>query len=361
MVDFAKAFDRVSHNKLVNKLVSLFDFSATAAKLIRSYLEDRYQAVFCNEVLSSFELISSGVPQGSVLGPLLFSLFINDLPANLDYCSIHLFADDVQIYFCNNSNFDLNDVARKINHDLGKLSTWSNINLLAINPSKTKAVLFAKNNNNITPPQLFQQDEPIQFFDRVTNLGVIITSQLKWEAHINVQCGKIYGTLKQLNLATKHFHTSTKLKLFKSLLLPHFVYGDSLFANTSVGLLNKFRRALNACVRYVYNLSRFSHVSHLHKSLLGCTFSDFYKYRSCLSIFKINHSKTPEYLFSILQPLGNLRTRNLSVPRHSTRDYSSSLFVRGIVHWNSLPTSIKASSNTRVFKRQLLAWLNSTH
>ena len=203
---------------------------------------------------------------------------------------------------------------------------------------KTKAILFSK--ALLTPPQLYFQGEQIHFVDKVNNLGVIFTRQLKWDAYINAQCGKIYGALKRLNLVTKHLHITTKLRLFKSLILPHFIYGDSLFANSAVGVLNKLRMALNACVRYVYNLPRYSHVSHHHAALLGCSFSHFHEYRSCLSIFKINMTKKPAYLFSNLTPVRNLRTRNFSVPRHRTCDYGSALFVRGIVHWNSLPSSI---------------------
>ena len=100
LIDFAKAFDRVSHPKLIHKLTNFFQFSNSAANLIRSYLENRFQAVFCNSSLSSFEPIKSGVPQGSILGPVLFTIFINDLPSVLKYRSVHMFADDVQLYLC---------------------------------------------------------------------------------------------------------------------------------------------------------------------------------------------------------------------------------------------------------------------
>lgn len=107
LIDFAKAFDSVVHRKLVNKLSTTFRFSVSATNLIRNYLSERSQAVFSNGILSPFKPIISGVPQGSVLGPLLFSLFINDLPSVLDFCSVHLFADDVQVYLCSNGTIDI--------------------------------------------------------------------------------------------------------------------------------------------------------------------------------------------------------------------------------------------------------------
>lgn len=217
LIDFAKAFDRVSHCRLVNKLINHFSFSQSAANLITSYLSDRCQAVFFNNVLSSFSSIKSGVPQGSVLGPLLFSLFINDLPNSLRYCSIHLFADDVQIYFTVTGEFIIDDVARKINNDLRSIFAWSINNLLAVNPSKTKAIMISRLRNPPQTPVLVFDGQIIEFFEKVDNLGVVFTSNLSWDAFVNTQCGKIYGALKRLQMVSRHFETSMKIKLFNVL------------------------------------------------------------------------------------------------------------------------------------------------
>lgn len=357
LIDFAKAFDRVSHRKLLMKLGEVFQFSYEATKLIRSYLTDRSQAVLCNGNLSRFEHILSGVPQGSVLGPLLFSFFINDLPTTLRYCSVHLFADDVQIYLCELDPNNFASLSERINHDLQRIFDWSQRNLLPINSAKTKAMLINRNRNPLTLPDLMLNGDKIEFVNRVVNLGIIMTSNLSWDDQINSQCGKIYGCLKKLNLATKHFNSSIKLQLFKSLLLPHFIYGDFINLNASAASLDKMRLALNSCVRYVYNLNRFSRVSHLHNELIGCNFSHFYRFRSCVIIFKILHLKKPEYLFSKISPMRSDRNRNLLIPQHSSSYYSQSLFARGIVFWNQLPLNIKTCVSIVNFKRSLKQFL----
>uniref|UniRef100_A0A1W7R6J3 Putative reverse transcriptase n=1 Tax=Aedes albopictus TaxID=7160 RepID=A0A1W7R6J3_AEDAL len=354
LIDFSKAFDRVVHSKLINKLISLYNFSNNAAKLISSYLGQRSQAVFCNGSLSEFRPTISGVPQGSVLGPLLFSLFINDLPAVLDFCSIHLFADDVQIYICTDENIDLSSARDCMNHDLHKLLKWSKDNLLPINPEKTKAMLISRQKMPPQPPRILLDGVAVQFVDRANNLGIIFQNNLEWDAHVNRQCSKIYGSLKRLNLTTRHCDSATKLKLFKSLILPHFIYGDFIYTNALVGSIDKLRVALNACIRYVYNLSRFSHVSHLQKNLVGCSFVNFYRYRSCMNLFRIIQTSSPAYLFEKLVPLRGTRTKSYRVPQHSSSYYSQSFFVRGIVSWNSLPTSIKVDNTISSFKRDLL-------
>lgn len=353
LIDFAKAFDRVSHKKLLMKLNDFFQFSADANRLIHSYLSGRSQAVCCNGNFSNFDYITSGVPQGSVLGPLLFSLFINDLPSSLKYCSIHLFADDVQIYLCDSHNSNLNEICFKINHDLHNIFLWSQSNLLPINPTKTKAMLISKNRNTIAYPDLFFNGEQIEFVDKVSNLGITFTSSLSWDDHINAQCGKIYGCLKKLNMTTRHFSTSTKLKLFKSLILPHFVFGDFLIANALISSIDKLRLALNACVRYVFKLTRYSRVSHLHSHLIGCSFSHFYKFRSCVTLCKIMLSKKPGYLFSKLNPMRSDRNKNYLIPQHLSAYYSQSLFARGVVYWNQLPLNIKSNTTIYNFKRDL--------
>lgn len=359
MVDFAKAFDRVSHDKLINKLISIFGFSHHAATLIRSYLSGRSQCVFHNGCYSLFEAILSGVPQGSILGPLLFSLFINDLPSILDFCSVHLFADDVQIYYCAKKNSDNQLISIEINQDLAKLQRWSEKNLLPINTSKTKALLISNLRSPSIPPTLVMAGERIEFCDRVNNLGVIFNSNLDWSSHINTQIGKVYGTLKKLNLLTKNFDTECKLKLFKTLIYPHFLYGDFILSNASVASIDRLRVALNACVRYVYNLSRYDSVTTYQSNLLGCPFSQFIKFRSSVTLFRIIHSQKPNYLFTKLIPFRNQRTKNFIIPNHTSSYYNQSLFARGISTWNFLPANVKNSTNIPNFKRELLNLLNN--
>lgn len=361
LIDFAKAFDRVSHVKLVNKLISAYNFSDPAAKLLNSYLSDRYQAVFLNGIMSSFILCESGVPQGSILGPLLFSLFINDLPGVLKYCSVHLFADDVQIYFCSSENFSIPDISHKINFDLNQINSWSESNLLSINPTKTKALLISKLRIPPDFPNLNLNGSQISFVTEANNLGLIFKNNLEWDLQIKSQCKKIYIALKQLTLTTKHLDVETKLCLFKSLIFPHFIYTDFIYSNASGMHVDRLRIALNACVRYVFNLNRYSHVSHLQKSLIGCNFSNFYKYRSCMVLHRIINSKKPNYLFEKLLPFRNTRTFSFLIPNHSSFYYSQSFFARGIANWNRLPVTLKQTPSKNIFKRDLLINLNLNH
>lgn len=358
-LDFSKAFDRVSHARLINKLISMFNFSMPAANLIRSYLSGRSQAVFLNKSFSSFISITSGVPQGSILGPLLFSLFINDLPSVLDYCKIHLFADDVQLYLSTDSNSSIESVARKVNHDLAKVLRWTQHNLLTLNAGKTKGLLISKSREVSQLPSIFIDNARINFVDRATSLGIIFTNDLDWSTQVNSQCGKIFAALKQLSLTTKHLEVSLKIRLFKSLILPHFTYSNFVYLNASSLAMSRLKVALNACIRYVYDLNRFSRVTHLQPSLLGCSFDNFYKFQACCTIFKIVASGKPEYLSTKVTPLQNSRTRSFLIPRHLSAYYGNSIFAGGISTWNSLPITIKTCRTFAKFKCSLLAHLGT--
>lgn len=357
LLDFSKAFDSVSHRMLCRKLVRNFGFSCDAANLIKSYLSDRYQSVCSNNSLSSFLPVPSGVPQGSILGPILFTLYINDLPNVLKHCKVHIYADDVQLIFdC--SNFSTETIAALVNEDLDRISSWARSNGLSLNVRKTFAIMINEN-RQLSKPQLKLNDTDITFVEGAKNLGFKITSNFEWDDFFAAQCGKIYAKLRNLQLGAHFLSTDIKLKLFKSLVLPHFIECDFLLLQASARSLNKMRVALNACVRFVFHLSRFSSVSHLQARLIGCRFENFAKLRCCLSIFKLLECQKPLYLHRKLIPLRSSRSRKFLLPRHRTVKYGNSFFVKGVAIWNSLPNFITVERSAAVFKRICIEHFNT--
>lgn len=356
LIDFSKAFDRVSHVKLLQKLSHQFNFGRNAVYLIKSYLNCRSQVVDLRGNLSSPINILSGVPQGSVLGPLLFSLFINDLPSVLKICFIHMFADDVQLYYFS-TNMDPNSMARLINADLRNVARWSATNLLPINSSKTKAMFISRRLVPPVLPRLFINNDEIDYIDKATNLGIIFQRNLEWDAQINSLCGKIYAGLRHLRLTAGMLPVSTKIRLFKSLLLPYLTYGSELILNASAAAFDRLRVSLNQCIRWVFNLTRYSSVSHLQRQLLGCSFQNFFKLRSCLTFFRIIH-QGPQYLREKLQIFQSTRVQHFVLPQHRSSHFGNSFFVRAAVLWNQLPARIKAIHTIARFHRECVDWLN---
>lgn len=308
------------------------------------------QTVFINNVYANFLPVCSGVPQGSVLGPILFSLYINDLPRCVNHCSVHLFADDVQLYYqCNSTKLD--EITRNINEDLESIKRWSFLNSLRLNASKTNAMFITRFNHISEYPDLRIGNAPISFIDNATSLGYIIDRNLKWDKHVLSQCGKIYACLRTLYARANILTQQTKLQLFKSYVLPHFISCDFLLTSVSVRTLERLRIALNSCVRFVYNLTRFDHVTHLQQSLVGCTFYNFIKVRTCILLHKIISTRCPSYLAFKLQAFRSVRNRNFVIPSHCSVQYGNSFFVKGVSIWNSLPVVLKENMSLVNFKK----------
>lgn len=359
LLDLTKAFDTVSHLKLCSKLVTLFKFSVEAANLVRSYLHGRRQTVFCDNKSSKSAAVMSGIPQGSVLGPLLFCCFINDLPAVLKYCSIQLYADDAQLYIARISQRS-SELIRMMNDDLKRVAEWCRRNGLLINHNKSKA-LFLSNRGRSTAESLQEiqmEGMTIEWTDRASNLGYIFQADLQWDSLIAQQCGKIYGSLRTLIHATHMVSTATKLKLFKALILPHFLFGDVLHVSPSVTAMNRLRLALNACVRYVYGLGRYDSVSHLQKNLVGCPLATLYAYRSCVTLRRILVTQSPSTLYCKVTQSSRPRRQILITPQNRTLTYGNSFFVRGVASWNMLPAEVKRSTTEAIFKRECLNYWN---
>nr|AAZ15237.1 reverse transcriptase [Aedes aegypti] len=356
LLDFSKAFDTISHSIMCHKLENFFNFSRNAVILIHSYLNNRQQAVFCNNTLSSFLPVSSGVPQGSVLGPILFSLYINDLPNVVKYCSLHLFADDVQLYLdCTKKSIE--EITRLVNFDLEAIRLWSLENTLKLNATKTYGIMISRE-TNVEKPLLRIDNESIEFVDSANVLGFTIQNNLKWDKYVLKQCGTIYAYLRVLYANGNLLNRSTKIKLFKSFILPHFISSDFLIGSTSVHVQSRMRIALNSCIRFVFNLRRLDPVSHLQPMLLGYSFQNFIKARCCILLHKISTTKMPGCLYDKLRPFHSPRAKQFIIPTHFSSAYGKTFFVRGVVLWNSLPNYMKNQQSVSVFKKQCQEYFN---
>ena len=196
-LDLTKAFDTVDHQILLSKL-SAYGLSGNSLQWFSSYTTDRKQRTFCGNKISNELPVTHGVPQGSILGPLLFVIYINDLPSILDFCCASLYADDTVIYCYGSSSQELSE---KLNHDLLAVAKWLNDHKLTLNLEKTKCML-AVSNRKLESRMALTVSIFVHNVNNVNSfkyLGISISSDFTWANHVEYIAGKINQRLSLLN------------------------------------------------------------------------------------------------------------------------------------------------------------------
>lgn len=357
LLDFSKAFDSIDHSILCKKLKEQFCFSSTACNLVYSYLSDRLQCVSANGVCSNFQRSYNGVPQGSILGPLLFSIYINDLPSVVVHSIVHMFADDVQLtHSCEVGA--INQGVNSMNTDLQHILEWSIKNKLSLNPTKTQAMVIYMRSITEGLNPILLGGTIIPYVRWVKSLGFLISENLSWDRHIAHICKTIRLTLNKLYLVQHFLPWKSRLKLVKTLIVPHLYYACEIFSGCDAGCHSRLRITFNAAVRFIYSLSRRDHISHLVLTVIGNNLQSLFKYRIVVLLFKILFHKCPVYLFNNIVFGRSIRTRTIVIPRIRCLALDRSFFIRATRLWNELPSSLKSSTSVSRFKKGCLSHLN---
>lgn len=357
LLDFSKAFDSVDHNLLIYKLKSCFHFADKTQTLLRSYLQGRTQTVCTDSGYSEFTHLECGVPQGSILGPILFLLFINDLPQVLPHRQSHIYADDFQFYrfSCLDS---IDECIASVNSDLQLIYDWSCQNGLKLNAKKSQAlVIYRRSIVTMNLRNLHINSENIKYVSKAKNLGVFFSNNFSWSDHIDYIVGRVYASLRSLWASAKYLSTEIRKRLIVALIMPIISYCNPLFSAMDAGSLQKLQVAFNSCTRFVYRLRRYDHVSALSNRILGMSLCDYFKLHKCIFMFKIILFRSPSYLYENLQFLRSNRSYNLLVPRAKFVQTRNTFFFQSVLLWNQIPNAIKNSCTITAFSNSLRAHL----
>jgi len=345
LLDLSKAFDCVHHELLLVKLKYL-GFSASTIGWFRSYLYKRQHRVYVSDLLASdWAEIVTGVPQGSVLGPLLFLIYVMDLPEVLKHCSYHMYADDIQVY----SHFSaskFHESLALITSDVTNIIQFCSKHNLVLNVAKTQATIIGTHgfltklyDSDVQP--LIINNHVIPYSKNVLNLGVIFDQTLSWTDHCTKVVQKVFGTSAQLRRNFSFIPPNIRKLLILSLAMPHFDYCSVLFTDLSVTNDMRLHRAMNACIRFITGVSRFDHISPYYQQLGIAKLAVRRKFFVCDMVLKVIKLKSPIYLydsytFSVSTNVRSTRSSKLSlaIPTHRTEKFHRSFLIQSSKFWN---------------------------
>ncbi|KAL1447319.1 hypothetical protein WDU94_005634, partial [Cyamophila willieti] len=358
--DFSKAFDSVDFDILLAKLSKNFNLSPPTILWFDSYLRNRQQYVFNDNSTSTLLSTSVGVPQGSILGPILFSIFINDISSIFRFCKYHLYADDLQLYI-ETSVDTINEAIFKINKDLEALQAWTKCHGIIPNPKKFQSIIIGSSPllyrvSQIQVSPIIFNTETITFSSTVKNLGLLFDEDLQWNSHVVNVGKKVYRKFHSLKRLKRFLPRKTKRLLCTSLLFPVIEYAGVVLSNMNGILLNKLQMLQNMCVRYIFDLKKFDHVSAHRRTLQWLPIEKRLEHQTLGLLWRILKEKTPPYLhssFHTLQDNHQYNTRSqhtLSIPVHHTQIMTNSFVCTAARLWNHLPVDLRALDNRLAFK-----------
>ena len=355
--DFAKAFDSVPHQALLNKLAAL-DVHPSLLSWLSDYLDGRTQCTVADGVSSSVLPVPSGVPQGSVLGPLLFAIYVNDLPAVSSDSTSQLFADDHCLYRPLSHSYDL----ELIQDDINAVSGWSAENHLRLNRNKTKYMIISRKKKSLPYGCLLLDGLQLEQVRHYKYLGVIVNDNLTWSDHIDsvtARSRRLLGFLYRTFYS--HCGKDAFVRLYRSLVLPILDYASIVWDPHLVKDIKQLESVQTfACRLATRSWSASSHVllqlCHLvplsvRRSVSKLTF--LYK---CVSNLTFVRNDILLHRVSGSRRLHNLQ---LICPFSKTNSFKYSYFCSVIVVWNSLPSVIVHSSTLSYFKTQIINYLTS--
>lgn len=361
-IDLKKAFDTVNHSILIKKL-AMYGCSPAAITWFTSYLYGRSQMVNFRGSMSESKSISRGVPQGSILGPLMFLIFVNDLPLYLSSCETDLYADDTSVYTIGSSVSEIQSV---LQCNMTRLSNWCKHNKLSVNIQKTTCMLVAsrQKRSHLEESDLtvYMNGEVVPMCENQKILGVHINHEFIWDKQISAVCQSVNYRLYILGKIRYYLPVSARIAFCNGYILPCIDYCSTIWGGTTKKNINKIAKLQKRAARLVFN--DFSTPSkELFARLKWLPVTERIKHNKSVVVYKSIHNLMPQYMNELFTAQTNsnyaLRSETcctLEVPKARTELYKQSLTYSGSALFNELPVSLRMSGTLKQFKSKSLVF-----
>ena len=359
-LDIKKAFDTVNHDILLKKL-EMYGLGDLALALLRSYLTDRTQKCQLQDMLSKQRKITCGIPQGSILGPLLFTLYINDLPNCLKHTTPRMFADDTSLTAAGET---LSEVEKRTNEDLRNVHNWLSANKLNLNIAKTEYVLIGSRhriNSLDIQPSINIDKQSVKRVKHSKVLGVQIDEHLAWTKHIEFIAGKISSGIGAIKKAKEFVDRNTLVLIYNALVQPHFDYCCEVWDVLGKTLSDRLQKLQDRAARIIMNFKNESGQSLLARNSLGWTnLEERRVHIKAKLMYKSINNLAPERLSNLFQNSNTIydydlrgSSTRLCLPRPKTEFMKKSFSYNGAYVWNHIPEDIRTSASYKSFCQKL--------
>ena len=367
LLDLSAAFDTVDHSVLIDVMRERFGITGDALQWMMSYLTNRSQVVNIASTSSSNQQLTSGVPQGSVLGPQQFVAYMEDVTNIFSNHRIYLhgYADDMQgLKRCNTSN--IAQVSTEFQHLINDVGNWCCSRRLQLNERKTELIWFGSSSNlsKLDPAnkRLQLDGTVVEPSDIVRDLGFYLDSELSMRQHISKLTRTCFFHLRRLRTIRRQLGSDVAQRLVSAFVLSRIDYSNGLFAGLPDVALEPLQRVQNAAARLVMNLKPSDHITPALFQLHWLPVKQRILYKLCLMVYKSVNNQAPSYLSELFHPISNIPSRlalrsatthDLDIPRTRLYFGERAFSVAGAREWNNLPSNLRSVSDIHLFKRLL--------
>ncbi len=355
LMDLSKAFNCLPHDILLSKL-SAYGLSSKSVKLLQNYLTGRKQQIKLQGVISEWAGITKGVPQGSILGPLLFNIFINDIFYFIEHGTLYNYADDNTLSYADN-NFD--NLISVLVKESAILTEWFKINCMQANPEKFQAIAVGNRTHNMKPVFKIESAD-ITCDDVVKLLGIDIDYQLNFNQHIKNICRKASQQLNVLKRIGCHLSKLNKLTIFHTFILSNFNFCPLAWHFCTKSNSSKLEKIQERALRFIYDDYKSTYDELLDRAKVPSL--KIRRMRTmAIECFKILYKLSPPCLQDLVvfkNSNYNFRYSNIvDIPRVRTTTYGKNSFrYTAAVLWNDLPEDFRKISNFNQFKNIVKSW-----
>lgn len=369
LLDYSKAFDCANHRLILAKLKAA-GFHDEALSWVLSYLLDRKQKVRTDLGESRWVTMKNGVPQGSILGPLLFLVLVSDLYTSISNGKYHMYADDTQLYYHCTLN-QIETTISRINQDLERVQLFSNNNCLKLNSTKSNFIIIGSRPNlsklsQKTLSPIVLNNKIIERKTHVKNLGVIFDEPFTWTKHVNKSISTAYFKLRQVYRFKNFLSEDSKKTVCESYILCHFNYCDSVYFNITEFLKSKIQKVQNTCFRFIFGLRKYDHVSSCLVKLDTLNMHERRLLHGLSLMHRVNLKLAPSYLIDRIVRHEDIHTyntrhrRNIVSERCNTATRKNSFFPFFSKLYNEIMLTPKFRNTSIItFKKHVKEYLKN--